>query len=287
MFMPAINSRDTRGNGDTKDSDNGVDLNRNFQTGWHETNSEDDTYSGPYALSEPETQVMRTVFSTYRPTFYVNMHCGGGPYAAYYNAGNTILAQQVLTRTQAIAQEMKIAPYRTVTFGSEGYAIGDAAALGVQSTWLIEAVGASTAWRHLPKHYEELQTIYFPKCLALLVAMCEISGSYTAPTPTIFPAPTPTNAPTPIATPTPTPLITPSPTPTSPPSPTPSPTSSPTPSPKPTPTPEPSETSPSILLNAPSTIYYVLAAILVFFAVTTVILVKRRRTPKDKLENHN
>jgi predicted deacylase len=128
MFIPIINDRDLRGNGNTEISPYGVDLNRNFATGWSLSDANSDTYSGPYPVSEPETQALRSVFSTYRPMFYVNMHCGAGPYAAHYRWGNQALAEQVIARTKTIAQEMEITPYETRTFGSSGFAIGDAVA---------------------------------------------------------------------------------------------------------------------------------------------------------------
>jgi hypothetical protein len=196
MFVPVINSMDERGNGNTEYSPYGVDLNRNFETGWRKSNIQDDEYSGPYPLSEPETQVMRKIFSDYKPVFYVNMHCGAGPYAAQFDRGNLTLGQQVITLSKAIANEMEITPYATRIFGSNGYAIGDAVALGVQSAWLIEAVGSSTAWRHLPEHYNELVTIFFPKCLTLFIAMCNIAAS----TSNVHPAPSPTPNATPEST---------------------------------------------------------------------------------------
>jgi hypothetical protein len=283
MFIPVINDRDVRGNGNTEISSYGVDLNRNFLTGWRSSSPDDDEYSGPYSGSEPETTVMRNIFSTYKPIFYVNMHAGAGPYMAHYRWSNTELTQAVIDRTQDIAQEMQISPYTTRSFGSSGFAIGDAVALGVQSAWLIETVGRSTAWRHLPEHYEELQNVFFPKSLALFIAMCDISSSYIPPPPT--PTPVPTPAPTPRATPTPTPV----------PTPTPTPRATPTPTPVPTPTPtfspdmEPSNHSNSNIsteiftlhfLNAPSFTNYPLTLILVFFTAIIVLLEKKTRNHK-------
>ena len=285
MFIPVINDKDVRGNGNTEISPYGVDLNRNFETGWSISNPDDGTYSGPYPISEPETKVMRNIFSTYKPIFYVNMHCGAGPYMAHYRWSNSRLTQETITRTREIAQEMEIQPYTTRSFGSNGFAIGDAVALGVQSAWLIETVGRSTAWRHLPEHYEELQNIFFPKCLALFIAMCEISTTYTPTAPTPTPNPTPT--PTPITTPPPTP----SPTPTPPPIPTKSPTATPPPTPTPSPEIEPSPQSnstkqtsyPDLSFLNPSKTNYPLTLTL-FFSITVIILtdIKNRipKTPK-------
>ncbi|TRZ53366.1 MAG: hypothetical protein D4S01_01520 [Dehalococcoidia bacterium] len=177
LFIPQLNDQDTRGNANTEISPYGVDLNRNFETGWWLASPSDDTYGGPYPLSEPETQVLRNVFSTYKPTFYVNMHCGAGPYAAYYRNSDTALTQEVISRTNAICVSMGISPYRNPSFGSQGFAIGDAIALGVKSAWLIETVGIDTAWKHFPEHYEELVNTYLPKCLALFIAMAETCSS--------------------------------------------------------------------------------------------------------------
>ena len=176
MFLPMVNNQAVRGNNDTSISSFGVDLNRNFEVGWQKSNPADDTYSGPNPLSEPETRVMRSIFAAYQPTFYVNLHCGAGPYAAFYKGGDVDLSESVKNRTSQICEESGIVPYRTSSFGSNGYSIGDAAQLGVQSTWLIETVGEATAWRHLPENYDELVNTYYPKCRAIFVAMCELAS---------------------------------------------------------------------------------------------------------------
>ena len=57
---------------------NGVDLNRNFPTGWTYIPPSDDTfdshYSGPNALSEPESRAMYTFLNRLRPNRMVSMH---------------------------------------------------------------------------------------------------------------------------------------------------------------------------------------------------------------------
>ena len=189
LFVPVVNDRIYRGNGDVEISPNGVDLNRNFETGWSYVAPRSDSYSyaGAYPVSEPETVVLRNVFSTYKPVFYVNMHCGAGPYAAYYSRSNRTLSEQAALKTTEICNEMGIVPYPTRVFGSNGFAIGDAVVLGVKSAWLIECVGSATGGLHLPEHYEELVNIYFPKCLALFIATC---GLCAISDPTYIPPPT-------------------------------------------------------------------------------------------------
>jgi cobalamin biosynthesis Mg chelatase CobN len=147
------------------------------------------------------------------------MHCGAGPYAAYYDGGNITLSEEIKARTNAVCTEMGIKPYRSVSFGSMGYSIGDAVALGVQSAWIIETVGQDTAWRHLQENYDELVNVYLDKCLAVFVAACELSGEPQTAIPTSTPTPAPTIAaltstPTPSTpNPTPTPPLTPTSTP--------------------------------------------------------------------------
>jgi hypothetical protein len=219
MFIPMINDMDARGNGNTDTSPYGVDLNRNFATGWTRSNPNSDLYSGEYATSEPETQALRNVFSSYKPLFYVNLHCGAGPYAAQYSGGNLTLGNQVVQKARTVAMDLGVTPYPTRAFGSNGFAIGDAVALGVQSSWLIETVGSTTAWRHLPEDYYELETTYFPKCLAIFIAMFQATSTANSNgSPTITPKPNPSSAPTPTynpssSTPTPKPSSTPTPNP--------------------------------------------------------------------------
>ena len=152
----------------------GVDLNRNFRTGWRHQGLYSDTYSGPSPASEPETQVLRAVFDSYRPSFYVNLHSGAGPYAAYYRGGNTELTQEAITRVNEIGFEMGVTPYSTRGFGSSGFAIGDAGREFGASAWLIEV---KTGWSHTDDDWNRLENVFFPKNLILFISMCEICES--------------------------------------------------------------------------------------------------------------
>src|SRR3990172_7282311 len=67
LMIPVVNI-DVWGRYNARD----VNLNRNFETGW----SASAENPGSYPCSEPETQVMRSVFQTYEPDFYVNLHQG-------------------------------------------------------------------------------------------------------------------------------------------------------------------------------------------------------------------
>jgi hypothetical protein len=173
MFIPVLNfDSDARGNANYGENEEGVDLNRNFITGWQRTQPVNDIYSGPRVASEPETRVLRDVFEEYRPDFYVNMHAGAGPVAFYSLEGNATVAQDVIEKVMEYGFERGVYPYRTRGLYSQGFAVGDASSFGA-SAWLIEVEGRSTAWRHTEEIFQDLKDIYFPKCLLLFMAMSE------------------------------------------------------------------------------------------------------------------
>ncbi len=75
---------------------------------------------------------------------------------------------------------MGITPYSTRSMGSSGFAIGDAGSMGI-SSWLFEIEGSGTCLRHTEELYEDLVNIYYPKCLAVFIAMsenCELKSPY-------------------------------------------------------------------------------------------------------------
>ncbi|MGE0144463.1 MAG: M14 family zinc carboxypeptidase [Planctomycetota bacterium] len=59
----------------------GVDLNRNYPTGFglcgSSTNTGSQTYRGPSPASEPETQTMRALIASVRPEIYIDIHSSG------------------------------------------------------------------------------------------------------------------------------------------------------------------------------------------------------------------
>lgn len=170
LFVPLINVDSyTRQNRDFEDCQYGVDLNRNFKTGWQAKAPNDYDYPGPYAVSEPETEVMRNLFEAYRPHFYVNTHMGGGPWLGWYSRNNRTFVNQVLDRINELSVDMEVSPYTTNSVGSRGYAIGDAYSFGA-CAWLIETCSSGG---HVAYPYEDVVNIYFPKCLPILIAMCE------------------------------------------------------------------------------------------------------------------
>jgi PKD repeat protein len=145
-----------------------VNLNRNFETGW----SASAEYPGPYACSEPETQVLRSVYRAYDPAFYVNLHQGASSSRFwYYSRSDETVADQVLSRAGQIASDLGVTLYRSGPMGSTGFAIGDAYSLVGASSWLAEV---DVSWTHTDEEWQRLVKTMYPRCLAMFIAMCEL-----------------------------------------------------------------------------------------------------------------
>lgn len=118
----------------------GVDLNRNFATDWQNSGSNSTTsqnYHGPSALSEPESQTLVNVFKTFNPQFYVNIHSEGGTYYLKSTYGNKPIYTSIVNKINSASLAQGITPYPTYWGSGPGYAITDAARLGITS-FLLE-----------------------------------------------------------------------------------------------------------------------------------------------------
>jgi hypothetical protein len=185
LLVPIVNVDSTeRQNRDFEDCPWGVDLNRNFQTGWSPNSPTDQlSYHGPSAASEPETQAMRFVFDKFRPEIYVNAHYGGGPYLQASGA-NTTLSTWIINRINQLSNEAGFScPWPLTSGGAgEGLAVADAKSYGANS-WLFEiasenapiATGAPSGdcYMHRAHTLLDIQNYFFPKALPILRAMCE------------------------------------------------------------------------------------------------------------------
>ena len=172
LLLPVANPDSYgRGNRNTYSGSapNGVDINRNFRTNWSSCSSSSRTsvnYRGPYAASEKETQVLRSVFSTYRPRFYVNTHEWGGPYFAYYKGDDSSIVTALKSRISKLSSEMGVTPYSVASLSGYGQAVADAHTFGATS-WLLELNGSGTP------SYSSIFGVYFKKCLPILIAMSQ------------------------------------------------------------------------------------------------------------------
>lgn len=151
---------------------NHVNLNRNFVYKWGTTGSSSPSsleYRGPYAGSEKETQVLRNAFKTYKPKFYVNTHMWGGPRLFYWSGNNPTLVNTLKANIAQISSQSKVAPYPTTSLSGGGFAISDAAYYFKACAWLLEINGQSTP------SYSTLVSNYYPRCLPMLIAMCQLA----------------------------------------------------------------------------------------------------------------
>ena len=169
LVIPMINA-DRYGN--SRYNAHGVDLNRNYETGWGKFN---DTNRGPYPLSEPETQAVHSVFLTYNITWYLNLHTGdkriSPPWAYQSGVPEEAMHKATYDKYHALSQErdVKTLPYRIVgnyaggTARDEGYAIGSA------YTYCVELTG------ELKPRYQTITNVMVPKLITLTITVCQAS----------------------------------------------------------------------------------------------------------------
>jgi hypothetical protein len=163
----------------TRKNRNGVDLNRNFATGWERSGSDDPSseyYHGPSPLSEPENQALIGVFTKYKPKFYVNLH-EGGTYYAGCRYGNRTYYSEIVNKVKDFAEERDVNPYYySGEFGGSGLSISDAANMGIMS--FINEL-------HDPHIPDNTETDIFPRFHAIAAVLgleCSVLVDSTPPT---------------------------------------------------------------------------------------------------------
>ncbi|MEM4704342.1 MAG: dockerin type I domain-containing protein, partial [Candidatus Bathyarchaeia archaeon] len=113
-------------------------------TNWENAGSTDPTsewYRGPAPLSEPESQTLIRIFQTYKPSFYVNLHAGDGIYYAGSYYGNKTYYSLLVSKIKSLSEELNVTAFTyRGQFSGAGYAISDAARLGITS-FLMELSG--------------------------------------------------------------------------------------------------------------------------------------------------
>ena len=142
----------------------GVDLNRNFATGWGNAGSSDPAgnydYRGQSAASEPETQAVRSAMNKYKPAVYYNVHCGGGKSLSGSGSNTAAVLSKIQTLSTTYATNT-ISYYNpgTGSCGGSGYVCADGRAIGGGSGWLSEAAG----WSEMPPTLDGYLSKYFWK----------------------------------------------------------------------------------------------------------------------------
>jgi hypothetical protein len=172
LFMPIVDT-DMSDKSSTstfkRNNANAVNLNRNFEYNWA---SSSDSEKGPSAASEPETQVVKNVFITYKPRVYMNLHTGAFMARAY---GNSTLSNAIIAGSPSFSSYFH-ASYAS-THGGQGFAVSDAVddSPGV-SSWLIEFFRQSTtdpeynAWMHDSTNLNINENRYYPKFEEFLIS---------------------------------------------------------------------------------------------------------------------
>jgi hypothetical protein len=149
-----------------------VDLNRNFATNWQYQGSSDPEswyYRGPAPLSEPESQALIRVFNTYRPEFYINMHRGGSIlYLSRY--GNSSLYTSILNKVSVLSAARGVKPYSYQTLSGAGFAMSDAARMGITS-FLLEII----EWDVSPS-LSDIANVLLPRFLPIAIVLSQESG---------------------------------------------------------------------------------------------------------------
>ena len=190
LLIPYINMDSTeRENRDFVQCQYGVDLNRNFMQGWTQTpcGAYPNNYHGKSPASEPETQVMRNFFSTYKPKFHLNMHYGGGPYLAYDNLNDMTVVNSVINSIRQWTTQKGVSPFAWNIQGmseGNGMEVGDVRVAGA-SSWLIEIANetlpytsnpSGSCYSHTSQTLADVQNWYFPHILPLFIAFSEACG---------------------------------------------------------------------------------------------------------------
>jgi hypothetical protein len=171
LLMPIIDSRCDRSNYDTSRSRYGVNLNRNFATGWtKQPINSAEQYGGPSSVSEVETRLMRATWAKWKPVFYTSLHQGEA-FRGYYDGALASKCMQAITLMKSKAAAMGVSPWSIVGMGSNGYSVGDAAKIYGAASFEIEV---SSSWEHTTATWNSLVNSIVPKAKVLLIAQCQL-----------------------------------------------------------------------------------------------------------------
>ena len=166
LLIPALNVDNYR---NVRTNAHHVDLNRNFATNWEyagSTNPSSWYYRGPAPLSEPESQALVSVFQTYEPHFYMNLHRGA---TLFYvsNYGNTTYYSLLFEKMEALSRERGVTPYPYSFIRGAGFAISDAARAGITS-FLLELID----WETIVS-FAEIETVVLPTFIPVAAVLTQ------------------------------------------------------------------------------------------------------------------
>lgn len=159
----------------------GVNLNRNFGPSWSSGGSATDSYSGPSADSEAESQALVNAWNLYHPRIYWNLHQGSGPstMCTARTTQATADANTVDSLLPSIQSSLGLTSGWSFNVGSS-YSSGfskDGAASRGSAGFLTEV---STGWDANPTIKASLETgNIFKNVKAMVIAMCQAVESTT------------------------------------------------------------------------------------------------------------
>lgn len=149
----------------------GVDLNRNNPHDWGQNSrgsndpANNSEFKGLFGGSEPEIQALQFALKKYKPTNYVNTHCGGGPYLS--TSQNRSVEQVMISKIMNLSGGNNFYingnSYTTSTRGTAGYE----GKFFANSSWIIETVN----WGSIPKTIDGYHNYSFGKVLPIFITM--------------------------------------------------------------------------------------------------------------------
>lgn len=184
LVTPIVN---VDGYGISRYNAHGVELNRNYETGWGKFN---DANRGPYPLSEPETQAVHSVFLTYNVTWYLNLHTGdkrvSPPWAYTSGVPEEAVHKATYDKYHALSREreVKTLPYVIASNYAGGTARDEGYAIGGAYTYCVELNG------ELKPRYRRITNDMVPKLITLTITVCQASETEQPPEPPPPPPPT-------------------------------------------------------------------------------------------------
>lgn len=198
LFIPVLNYDSAiRGNCNHDECpERGVDLNRNFPTGWKRKSCGNGPYytsTGVSAGSEPETQALLQIMDDYEPSIYINMHYGGGPIFRYAGSNVDSFWKPVHSRilqlfddNDIVIQNKPITEflYNKATVYGDGLAVATARSKGIEP-FLWEVCNKNYTRKCAPCNwqsptgktknppYELMETCLYPIHKQIMIGICE------------------------------------------------------------------------------------------------------------------
>jgi hypothetical protein len=187
LFIPSINIDTVNrqnmrrqyvlGNNSVINVTYGVDLNRNFVTGFGATGSSNPInsfdYRGYSAGSEPETKAVRFAMQKYlkndNHSIYLNVHCGMQLLQYYSSTDTTKKVVQGITNISAAKKVPTNSYYSPEKSTYGGFVMSDGAAFSGGNGWMLEV----TTWDNMPLNLNDYLQTWYPRVFPIYLAMAQ------------------------------------------------------------------------------------------------------------------